>query len=129
MVRCNTLLMVKHGRNLTPDIQNLQQNEEMFDYVMYEREFLMLAVLILDPKSLSMDIDIYLRPLIDDLKDLWTLKGVETIDVATSKTFNMRAMLLLTINDFPARSSLSGWSGQGSWHALHVMKTLHLCVC
>ncbi|GJV10418.1 F-box domain containing protein [Tanacetum coccineum] len=73
-----------------------------------------------------MDIDIYLRPLIDDLKDLWTLKGVETIDVATSKTFNMRAMLLLTINDFPARSSLSGWSGQGSWHALHVMKTLHL---
>ena len=25
----------------------------------------------------------------------------------------MRAMLLWTINDFPARSSLSGWSGQG----------------
>ncbi|GKA30687.1 hypothetical protein Tco_0716992 [Tanacetum coccineum] len=27
--------------------------------------------------------------------------------------FNMRAMVLWTINDFPARSSLSGWSGQG----------------
>ncbi|GJU38931.1 F-box domain containing protein [Tanacetum coccineum] len=26
--------------------------------------------------------------------------------------FNMRAMVLWTINDFPARSSLSGWSGQ-----------------
>ncbi|GKF82627.1 zinc finger, PHD-type containing protein, partial [Tanacetum coccineum] len=25
----------------------------------------------------------------------------------------MRAMVLWTINDFPARSSLSGWSGQG----------------
>ncbi|GJY91223.1 reverse transcriptase domain-containing protein, partial [Tanacetum coccineum] len=73
---------------------------------------LMLVLLILDPKSLSMDIDIYLRPLINDLKDLWALKGVETIDVATIKTFNMRAMLLLTINDFPAPSSLSGWSGQ-----------------
>ncbi|GKC72801.1 zinc finger, PHD-type containing protein [Tanacetum coccineum] len=52
-------------------------------------------------------------PLIDDLKDLWAKPGVETIDVATSKKFNMRAMVLWTINDFPARSSLSGWSGQG----------------
>ncbi|GJY45065.1 hypothetical protein Tco_0433278 [Tanacetum coccineum] len=36
----------------------------------------------------------------------------ETIDVATGLKFNMRAMVLWTINDFPARSSLSGWSGQ-----------------
>ncbi|GJT55618.1 gag-pol polyprotein [Tanacetum coccineum] len=49
----------------------------------------------------------------DDLKVLWALKGVETIDVATGQKFNMRAMVLWTINDFPARSSLSGWSGQG----------------
>ncbi|GKA85868.1 zinc finger, PHD-type containing protein, partial [Tanacetum coccineum] len=39
--------------------------------------------------------------------------GVETIDVATGLKFNMRAMVLWTINDFLARSSLSGWSGQG----------------
>ncbi|GJZ03409.1 hypothetical protein Tco_0536684 [Tanacetum coccineum] len=31
-------------------------------------------------------------PLIDDLKDLWTKPGVETIDVATGLKFNMRAM-------------------------------------
>ncbi|GJY83287.1 gag-pol polyprotein [Tanacetum coccineum] len=30
-----------------------------------------------------------------------------------SQKFNMRAMVLWTINDFPARSSLSRWSGQG----------------
>nr|GEX31285.1 hypothetical protein [Tanacetum cinerariifolium] len=41
------------------------------------------------------------------------VKGVETIDVATGQKFNMRAMVLWTINDFPARSRLSGWSGQG----------------
>nr|GEU58591.1 hypothetical protein [Tanacetum cinerariifolium] len=52
------------------------------------------------------DIDVYLRPLIDDLKELWALKGVETIDIATGQTFNMRAIVLWTINDFPARSSL-----------------------
>ncbi|GJR27461.1 zinc finger, PHD-type containing protein [Tanacetum coccineum] len=63
--------------------------------------------------SMWPDIDVYLRPLIDDLKVLWAKPGVETIDVATGLKFNMRAMVLWTINDFPARSSLSGWSGQG----------------
>nr|GEV81723.1 hypothetical protein [Tanacetum cinerariifolium] len=38
---------------------------------------------------------------------------VETIDVASGQKFNMRAMVLWTIIDFPARSSLSGWSGKG----------------
>nr|GFB34412.1 hypothetical protein [Tanacetum cinerariifolium] len=35
------------------------------------------------------------------------LKCVVTIDVAMGQKFNMRAMVLWTINDFPARSSLS----------------------
>ncbi|GKE27599.1 zinc finger, PHD-type containing protein [Tanacetum coccineum] len=48
-----------------------------------------------------------------DLKVLWDRKGVETIDVASGQKFNMRVMVLWTINNFPARSSLSGWSGQG----------------
>nr|GEU95212.1 hypothetical protein [Tanacetum cinerariifolium] len=73
----------------------------------------MLTLLIPDPKSLGKDIDVYLRPLIDDLKVLWALKGVETVDVATGQKFNMRAMVLWTINDFPARSSLCGWIGKG----------------
>ncbi|GJT25374.1 zinc finger, PHD-type containing protein [Tanacetum coccineum] len=73
----------------------------------------MLTLLIPGPKSPGKDIDVYLRPLIDDLKVLWAKPGVETIDVATGLKFNMRAMVLWTINDFPARSSLSGWSGQG----------------
>nr|GEZ27554.1 hypothetical protein [Tanacetum cinerariifolium] len=52
-------------------------------------------------------------PLIEDLKVLWDRKGVETIDVASGQKFNMRAIVLWTINDFSAQSSLSGWSGQG----------------
>nr|GEV69061.1 hypothetical protein [Tanacetum cinerariifolium] len=63
--------------------------------------------------NLSKDIGVYLRPFIDDLKNLWAKPGVETIDVATCQKFNMRAMVLWTINDFFARSSLSGWIGQG----------------
>ncbi|GJX91152.1 hypothetical protein Tco_0344478 [Tanacetum coccineum] len=68
----------------------------------------MLTLLIHGPKSSGKDIDVYLRPLIEDLKVLWDRKGVKTIDIASGQKFYMRAMVLWTINDFPARSSLSG---------------------
>nr|GEY39522.1 hypothetical protein [Tanacetum cinerariifolium] len=54
-----------------------------------KKSYLMLTLLIPGPKSPGKDNDIYLRHLIDDLKDLWT------------------------INDFSPQSSLSRWSGQG----------------
>ncbi|KAL2511722.1 Protein argonaute 4 [Abeliophyllum distichum] len=65
------------------------------------------------PQSLSKDMDVFLRPLVDELKELWT-SGIDTRDVSTNNSiFRMRAMLLWTVSDFPTRSSLSGWSGQG----------------
>ncbi|GJX48956.1 uncharacterized protein Tco_0275801 [Tanacetum coccineum] len=73
----------------------------------------MLTLLILDPKSPGKDMDVYLQPLVKELKTLWKKPGVKTLDVATNTEFLMRAMLLWTISDFPASSSLSGWSGQG----------------
>ncbi|GKF32404.1 zinc finger, PHD-type containing protein [Tanacetum coccineum] len=57
--------------------------------------------------------DVYFQPLVKELKTLWKKAGVKTLDVATNTEFSVRAMLLWTISDFPARSSLSGWSGQG----------------
>ncbi|GKB02156.1 uncharacterized protein Tco_0830245 [Tanacetum coccineum] len=68
-------------------------------------------MLIPGPKSPAKDIDVYLQPLIKELQELW--KGVWTKDAATNTLFQMKAAVLWTINDFPARSSLSGWSGQG----------------
>ncbi|GJW63583.1 CACTA transposable element [Tanacetum coccineum] len=75
---------------------------------------LMLTMLIPGPRSPTKDIDVYLQPLIKELQELW--KGVWTKDAATGTHFQMKAAVLWTINDFPARSSLSGWSGQG-YHA------------
>lgn len=72
----------------------------------------MLTLLIPGPKSPGKDMDVFLRPLVDELKMLWD-EGVQVRDAATNTVFTMRAALLWTINDFPARSSLSGWSGQG----------------
>ncbi|GJY85037.1 hypothetical protein Tco_0499063 [Tanacetum coccineum] len=59
----------------------------------------MLTLLIPGPKSSGKDIDVYLRPLIEDLKFLWDRKCVETIDVALSQKFNMRAMVCPTCNE------------------------------
>ncbi|GKA70838.1 hypothetical protein Tco_0776977 [Tanacetum coccineum] len=73
----------------------------------------MLTVLIPGPKSPGKDMDVYLQPLVKELKTLWKKLGVKTLDVAINTEFSIRAMLLWTINNFPARSSLSGWSGQG----------------
>ncbi|KAD2805775.1 hypothetical protein E3N88_39152 [Mikania micrantha] len=72
----------------------------------------MLTLLIPGPKSPGKDIDVFLRPLVDELKTLCT-DGVQMRDAHTKTIFTMRAALLWTINDYPARSSLFGWSGQG----------------
>ncbi|KAL3834256.1 hypothetical protein ACJIZ3_008992 [Penstemon smallii] len=73
--------------------------------------FFFLTLLIPGPSPPGNNIDVYLQPLIDELKELWV--GVETYDASTKQNFNMRAALLWTINDFPAYANLSGWSTKG----------------
>ncbi|XP_056688594.1 uncharacterized protein [Spinacia oleracea] len=53
------------------------------------------------------DIDVYLVPLIDDLKILWG-KGVKVFDAHQNENFNLSAILFCTIQDFPAYGNLSG---------------------
>ncbi|XP_050365449.1 uncharacterized protein LOC126783970 [Argentina anserina] len=58
------------------------------------------------PAKLGNDIDVYLQPLVDDLKKLWDeVDGV--FDAHRGEYFNMRAMLLWTINDLPAYGNFS----------------------
>jgi hypothetical protein len=56
-------------------------------------------MLIPGPKFPGVNIDVYLQPLIDKLKELW-VDGVETWDDKEKKNFSMSALLLWTINDF-----------------------------
>ena len=69
-------------------------------------------MLIPRPKSPGNDIDVYLQPLIDELKQLWE-HGVETYDASLEHNFRLHATVLWTINDFPAYAVLSGWSTKG----------------
>ena len=50
----------------------------------------------------------YLGPLIDDLKLLWN-EGVKVFDAATGTHFNLRAMLLCTLQDYPVIGNVLGW--------------------
>nr|KAJ0194332.1 hypothetical protein LSAT_V11C800438730 [Lactuca sativa] len=71
----------------------------------------MMSLLIPGKDSPEKDIDVYLRPLVDELNVLWE-NGVETYDSEFRCAFNMRATVIWTINDFPAYN-LSGWSTSG----------------
>ncbi|KAL6133972.1 hypothetical protein ACLB2K_066205 [Fragaria x ananassa] len=72
-----------------------------------KRKHMMLTLLISGPKQPGNDIDVYLQPLIDDLKVLWD--GVEGVyDAVRGEYFKLRTVLFWTINDFPAYGNLSG---------------------
>ncbi|XP_072074365.1 uncharacterized protein [Arachis hypogaea] len=75
-------------------------------------EYVMMSLLIPRPCSPEKIIDVYLQPLIEELKVLWEV-GVETYDASKNKTFQLHAALLWTISDFPAYAMLSGWSTKG----------------
>ncbi|XP_076886636.1 uncharacterized protein LOC143536558 [Bidens hawaiensis] len=64
------------------------------------------------PKQPGNNIDVYLSPLIDDLKTLWDL-GVNLYDAYGKEHFQLHATIFCTINDFPAYDNLSGYTTKG----------------
>ena len=64
-------------------------------------KFIMMLVLIPVPKQ-PIDIDVYLKPLIDDLLLLWKEESVRMWDADAEEHFNLRALLFVTTNDWPA---------------------------
>ncbi|KAL4581331.1 hypothetical protein LXL04_017545 [Taraxacum kok-saghyz] len=77
-------------------------------------EYFMLSLLIPGPESPGNNIDIYLQPLIEELKELW-VNGLDTYDKYRDETFRMHAALTWTISDFPGYSMLSGWKTKGKF--------------
>ena len=71
-----------------------------------------MSLLIPGPRSLGREINVYLQPLIEELKELRTFE-VRTYDSLTGKFFQLHATLLWTINDFSTYVDLTGWSTKG----------------
>jgi hypothetical protein len=59
-----------------------------------KRKFIMMLVLIQGPKQPGNDIDVYLRPLVDEILLLWKKKGVRVWNENREENFNLRALLL-----------------------------------
>jgi len=70
-------------------------------------KFMFLSLVIPGPSSPVRNIDVCLRPLIDELAQLW-FSGTLTYDISRKQNFLMRAALMWTINDFSAYGMLSG---------------------
>jgi hypothetical protein len=68
---------------------------------------MMLTILVFGPKQPGDRIDVYLRPLVDDLKILWKPGGSKVWDEYKREEFTMHGMLFTTINDNPAQHNLS----------------------
>ena len=73
----------------------------------------MMPVLIQGPKKPGNDIDVYLRPLVEELLQLWNGKCVCAWDELDQEEFDLHALLFVTINDWPALSNLSGQTNKG----------------
>jgi hypothetical protein len=92
----------------------------------------MMSVLIQGPKQPGNNIDVYLRPLVDELLLIWKKEGVHVWDEYKQENFNLQPLLFITINDWPALSHLSWHSNKGYrayTHCLHKIDSIHLKNC
>jgi hypothetical protein len=58
-------------------------------------------MLIQGPKQPGIDIDVFLEPLMEEMEKFWK-HGVEMWDEYRRETFTLKAIIFVTINDYPA---------------------------
>jgi hypothetical protein len=81
----------------------------------------MMPMLIQGPKQPGNDIDVYLRPLVKELLQLWQNEGVRVWDEYKQEEFDLRAFLFVTINDWLALTNLSGQTNKGYNACMHYL--------
>ena len=87
-----------------------------------KRKFIMMPILISGPKQPGNDIDVYLRPLVEELLLLWHKEGVRMWDEYKQEVFNLRALLFVTINNWPTLRNLSGQLNKGYRACTHCLE-------
>jgi hypothetical protein len=96
---CNLTHVIVFNYNLPP-------------WMVTKKYFVMLCLLI--PTQLSLtgaNVDVFIQPLVDELQQLWSHAGVPTRDARAymrMPVFNLRAVLMWTLHDFPAYGLISG---------------------
>ena len=100
--------------SLTPIIMF---NYNLPPWMVTKKYFVMLCLLIPTKLSLiGLKSDVFIQPLVDELQQLWSQRGVLTRDARAylgMAQFNLRVVLMWTLHDFPAYGSLSGLTTKG----------------
>jgi hypothetical protein len=94
-----------------------------------KRKYIMMSGLIPGPQQLENDIDIYFRPLDEDLKELWYNDGVQVWDEHKREYFGLKAILFVIVSDSSAAHNLSGQSkkvGCGCPHSFRETDSQYL---
>ena len=92
-------------------------NYNLPPWMVTKKYFVMLCLLI--PTKLCLtgsNFDVFIQPLVDELQQLWSRGGVLTRDARSymgMSTFNLRAVLMWTLHDFPAYGLISGLTTKG----------------
>ncbi|CAM8999536.1 unnamed protein product [Rhodiola kirilowii] len=81
-------------------------------HICMKKEINILCMLISGPKSPGKCLNVFMRPLIDELKELWE-QGVCTYDRHDGSSFTMKAAVMWTISDFPGLGMLGGLKTKG----------------
>ena len=82
---------------------------------------MLLSLLISGPQQPGKDIDVYLAPLIEDLKLLWEV-GIEAFDAYRKEFFTLKAILLWTISDSQHMETYQVAQLKGTLLALYAVK-------
>ena len=85
-----------------------------------EQSNFIMGLLIPSRECPGKDIDVFLEPLVEEFLELW--KGVPTIDALSEKKFDLHAIVIWCIHDYPALSTLSGRVTRGYYACVHCDK-------
>ena len=72
-----------------------------------KRIFCLFSLLIPSPKKPGNDIDVYLKPLVNELKITWD-EGARKYNSHSRSLFNMKAILIWVIHEFPGYGNMTG---------------------
>ena len=105
----------KQNRSTWSTWSVLLLNYNLPPWLSTKKFFIMLALLIPGKEFVTLDVfDVYLEPLVEELLEL--LDGVPAYDCTAdvgSRAFQLRAMLIWTMHDFPGYGTVGGFVHQG----------------
>jgi hypothetical protein len=75
-------------------------------WLCHKRKYLMLSILIKGPKQTGIDIDVFLKLLMEDMTKLWN-EGVCMLDQYQQEYFTLKAIIFVCIHDAPRGLTVS----------------------